>query len=90
MDIIFDGQHDGEQAGEHLLSVVRLFKDRYKITHFKEMRLSVTLLDDQGQEVELVDSETSEAYRTFEVYQSSCELRMKRSSGRLKLVVDNT
>lgn len=90
MEIIFEGRHDSEQAAEHLLSVVRLFNERYKIANFREMSLSVTLVDDQGQDVELVDSKTSQAYRTFEVYSSGAGLRPSYNHRGLKLVVDNT
>lgn len=90
MEIIFQGRHDSDEAAESLLSVIRLFKDRYHIGQFREMHLSVTLVDEQGEDVELVDSETSEAYRTFEVYRQGYE--QSRIAGRpgLKLVIDNT
>ncbi len=90
MEIIFQGRHDSDEAVESLLSVIRLFKDRYHIGQFREMHLSVTLVDEQGEDVELIDSETEEAYRTFEVYRQGHE--HTRLSGRpvLKLVIDNT
>ncbi|MDA9272070.1 hypothetical protein N9Q05_01635 [bacterium] len=90
MDIIFHGGHDSEQAVESLLSIVRLFQERYHISQFREMHLSVTLVDESGADVELVDTETNLAYRTFEVYRQGSE--MTRSLGRpaLKLVIDNT
>lgn len=92
MDIVFDGAHDDAEAAEQLISVIRLFKDRYHIGHFREMHLSVTLVDDEGEDVELMDSETGEIYRTFEVYPSGDALRTSRraQSHRLKLIVDNT
>lgn len=90
MEIIFQGRHDSDEAAESLLSVIRLFKERYHIGQFREMHLSVTLVDDQGEDVELVDTETAEAYRTFEVYRQGHE--QARLAGRpgLKLVIDNT
>ena len=90
MDIIFNGEHDSNEAGEYLMSVLRLFRERYHVGHFKEMHLSVTLLDDQGEIVELVDTKTEQVYRTFEVCRSGDELRTNRPSHQLKLVVDNT
>lgn len=90
MDIIFDGGHDTAEAAEQLMSVIRLFKERYNISHFREMHLTLTLVDDEGADVELVDSETMEVYRTFEVYRHGDELLKRRSQRRLKLVVDNT
>ncbi len=90
MDIIFSGEHDSNEAAEHLMSVIRLFKERYHVGHFKEMHLSLTLVDDQGEIVELVDTKTEQVYRTFEVYRSSDELKIYNPSNRLKLVIDNT
>jgi len=91
MEIIFQGRHDTDEAAESLLSVIKLFKDRYQIGQFREMHLSVTLVDEQGEDVELIDSETEEAYRTFEVCREGRELP-RAAAGRpgLKLVIDNT
>ena len=90
MEIIFQGKHDTDEATESLLSVIQLFKDRYHIGQFREMHLSVTLVDEQGEDVELIDSETKEAYRTFEVYREGRELAKTSSRPVLKLVIDNT
>ena len=93
MDINFEGGHDGAEAAEQLMSVIRLFKERYQIGHFREMHLALTLVDDEGEDVELVDSESGEIYRTFKVYRDGDELRASRNPEphhRLKLVVDNT
>ena len=66
-----------------------MLTERYHIGQFREMHLSVTLVDDGGQDVELIDSETAQAYRIFEVYRQGQEL--VRASGRpaLKLVINN-
>jgi len=90
MEIIFHGRHDSAEAEESLLSVIRLFKDRYKIGQFREMHLSVTLVDEQGEDVELIDSETSEAYRIFEVHRQGQEHTKVTGRPELKLVIDNT
>jgi hypothetical protein len=90
MDIIFQGKHNNEEAAESLLSVLRLFKERYHISQFREMHLIVTLVDDQGDDIELVDSETSQAYRTFEVYSGGHQLSRRRGHPLLQLIVDNT
>lgn len=90
MDIIFQGNHNSEEAAESLLSVLRLFKERYNIGQFREMHLTVTLVDEQGDDVELIDSETSQAYRTFEVYRKGHELSGRKGQPKLQLVVDNT
>lgn len=90
MDIIFQGKHNSEEAAESLLSVLRMFKERYQISQFREMYLTVTLVDDQGDDVELIDSETSHAYRTFRVYRNGYELDGRKGKPMLQLVVDNT
>lgn len=91
MEIIFQGKHDSKEAEESLVSVLRLFKERYHIGQFREMHLSVTLVDEHGEDVELIDNKTEEVYRIFEVHRQGQELT-KSASNRagLKLVVDNT
>lgn len=91
MDIIFQGEQDSEEAAESFLNVLRLFKERYHIDHFREMHLSVTLMNDQGQDVELVDNETEEAFRVFRVYREGGEFSSgRRKQTKLQLIVDNT
>ncbi len=92
MEIIFDGRQDGREASESLIRVINLFKERYKIGQFREMHLSLTLVDDAGQDVELIDSQTNQPYRIVEVYrdQKTYHLSQGRKQTSLKLVVDNT
>lgn len=90
MDIIFQGQHSGEEIAASLLNILCLFKERYRIEKFQEIQLSVTLLDNASKEVELIDSETEQAYKTFEVYRKAYEFRGQKGYPVLKLVVDNT
>jgi hypothetical protein len=89
MEIIFQGSQSSEDAAESLISMLKLFKERYGIENFRQMHLSVTLLDSNGDDVELVDSDTSEAFRVFEVYREGCAPDIKPRTN-LKLVVDNT
>ena len=90
MDIIFKGQHDSAEIMESLERVLNLFGERYNINDFREIHLTVTLVDQQGDEVELIDSETNQSYRTFEVYREGHELSGKKGAPFLQLVVDNT
>jgi molecular chaperone GrpE (heat shock protein) len=90
MDIILQGQHSGDEAAESIQRVLKLFKERYQIEGYAEIHLTITLLDKQGEEVELVDSETNEAYRIFEVYRQGYELDGKKGFPLLQLVIDNT
>ncbi len=92
MEIIFDGQQNGDEATENLVSIIKLFKERYQIGQFREMHLSVTLVDDKGEDVELIDSQTNQPYRVLEVYrnQSAYTVASHARQQGLKLVVDNT
>jgi hypothetical protein len=90
MDIILQGQHNGEELIDSLEKVLELFKERYQVDSFCEIHLSVTLLDNLSEEVELVDSETNQIYRAFEVYRQGYELMGRRGTPLLQLVVDNT
>jgi hypothetical protein len=90
MDIILQGEHSGDEAAQSLERVLQLFKERYHIAGFREIHLTVTLIDEQGDDVELVDSESNQAYRIFEVYRQGYELSGKRHTPVLQLVVDNT
>jgi hypothetical protein len=90
MDIIFDGKYDGAEAAENLKSIIRLFEERYHISRFREIHLSVTLMDEDGEDVELVDSDTSEVYRTLQVCRNSQAVNTSKRRHRLSLVVDNT
>lgn len=90
MDIILQGQHNSDEAVESLERVMQLFKERYNINGYREIHLTVTLVDEQGDEVELVDSETNQPYRTFEVYRKGYELAGRQGIPMLQLVVDNT
>lgn len=93
MQIIFQGDHSSEEAAESLLSILKLFKDKYDIQNFREINLDLVLLDNQGHDVELVDASTAEVYGVFEVYKSSVlaeEAATNDEKPNLKLVVDNT
>lgn len=90
MEIIFHGRHDSADAAESLQGVIRLLHDRYHIDQFREMHLSITLVDNGGEDVELIDNETEQAYRIFEVYRQGQELLKGTGRPGLKLVIDNT
>ena len=91
MDIILHGSLNNEDTAQSLASVLRLLHDRYHINSFREIHLEVTLVDDEGNDVELINNETNEVYRIFEVRQQSQELSSERqASSAIHLVVDNT
>lgn len=89
MEIIFQGRHTDKEAADTILGVIRLFKERYQISEFREIHLSVTLID-KGEDVELVDSETGEAFRVIEVWREGNRLSQYAGYPSLKLVIDNT
>ncbi|AOW51220.1 TPA: hypothetical protein JBB06_06330 [Legionella pneumophila subsp. pneumophila] len=90
MDIILQGQHNAIETVKSLERVLKLFKERYQVDGFREIHLTVTLVDEQGDEVELVDSDTNQPYRIFEVYRKGYELAGRKGIPMLQLVVDNT
>ena len=54
------------------------------------MHLSVTLLDVEGVDVELVDTDTNEALRVFEVYHQNGDIvsTPRKQRPQLKLVIN--
>lgn len=92
MQIMFHGNQSAEEAAESILSILKLFKERYGIGNYREMNLNLTLLDTEGQDVELVDATTSEVLGVFEVYKSGEYQEAKNDDAQpnLRLVVDNT
>lgn len=91
MEIIFDGQQTREEIVEQMAEILNMFDTRYQINNFREMHITLTLVDRSGEDVELVDSNTAEVYRYFEAH-SAKEAPLKPRSGKpcLKLVVDNS
>jgi hypothetical protein len=91
MDIILHGKHNGKDAAENLESVLRLLKERYNIDAFREMHLTITMVDNNGDDVELINNETGEVYRFVEIYNNSQEFNTAhRHRPILRLVIDNT
>jgi hypothetical protein len=90
MEIIFHGQQNWEKIQESLNGIIKMLHDKYKINQLREIHLSVTLVDEQGFDVELVDSETHEVFRIMEVYRNNEEYLRVKPGHPLSLVVDNT
>ena len=90
MEIIFQGRQDEAEVSDSLRSVIQLLKERYHIETFREIHLSVTLVDHLGEDVELVDNETNEPYRVMEVCRKSHEISRRMGRPGLKLVIDNS
>lgn len=90
MEIIFHGQQDWKKTQESLQGIIQMLHERYHIAQLKEIHLSLTLIDEQGFDVELIDNETQQAYRIMEVFRNNQEcLRIKKGQA-LSLIVDNT
>ena len=99
MRILFHGSQSTEKASEGILSILKLFKERYGIKHFREIHLEMTLQDKSGEDVELIDAKTSEILNIFEVFQNKQNYQdlepgptqtNRRRPPSLKLVIDNT
>lgn len=90
MEIIFHGQQDWRKTQESLLGVIQMLHDQYQIAQLREIHLSLTLMDEEGFDVELRDTETEEAYRIMEVFRNENEYHHVRQTNPLTLVVDNT
>lgn len=90
MEIIFHGNQQWDAIQENINRIIQWLHEKYQINQAKEIHLSLTLMDDQGFEIELVDSDTNASYRIMEVYANQQEyLRIKQGPA-LSLVVDNT
>jgi hypothetical protein len=92
MEIVYQGQHDALETAKGLAEVLVLLNKRYQIADFREIRLSVTLVNAQGEDVELVDNETNQVFRHFELREpvNALQSKVRDSNPGLKLVVDNT
>ncbi len=90
MEIIFQGRHSEDEARESFYSVLEMLKKHYQINGFREMHLTLTLVDSTGDDVELVDSDTNEPYRVIEVRRDDLQTSKRIGRPALKLVVDNT
>lgn len=87
MDIILQGQHNSGEILGSLEQVLRLLHSRYHIQGYREIHLTVTLVDKKGDEVELIDTKTHQPYRIFEVYREGWG---RSGIPMLQLIVDNT
>jgi len=92
MQVIFQGEQSSEETTQSVNNIIKLFQERYGITQFRELKISMVLMDEQGDDIELVDSRTSEVFRIFEVYKSGEGIKPVSSikTPPLQLVVDNT
>lgn len=91
MDIIIQGKQNEQALLQSLDGVLSMLKARYHITGYHDIHMHVTLLDGHGDEVELVDTNTHQVYRIFEVSSQGPVLSTgRRIYPELRLVVDNT
>lgn len=95
MDIIFRENYTYEEITEQVNGILHLLQEKYHIDQFREIHLTLTLVDTEGYDVELVDSKTDTTYRVLEVFSKQSELaelssRSKSHHPMLRLVIDNT
>lgn len=70
MKIKFQGAHKTDEVIDSLAAVLRLFEEQYGVGDFTEIKLNLTLVNDTGEEVELIDAGTSEVFDVLEVHKS--------------------
>jgi hypothetical protein len=70
MKIKFRGQHNAEEVVESLAAIVRMFEEQYGVLDFDQIKVSMTLINDFGEEVELIDAGTSEIFEVLEVHKA--------------------
>lgn len=86
MDIRFHGQLTQEHTLSGLQEVFQLLVERYQVQRFKEVHVSLILVDAQGFEVDLVDSDTHQTLRVLDVDRREKTSIKKRSKVALRLV----
>ena len=90
MEIIFHGQQNWRKTQESILGIIQMLHDQYQIEQLREIHLSLTLMDDEGFDVELIDTDTQESYRIMEVFRDHQDFQKVRHPNPLTLIVDNT
>lgn len=91
MEVYFRDKQQANDVAEGIMSILKMFSERYGIEDFREIQLSMTLVDSQGDDVELIDSVTNEVFKVFEVVKAGEEPKLCRSQKpQLRLVVDNS
>lgn len=70
MKIKFRGQHNAEEVVESLAAILNMFEEQYSVIEFNDIKISLTLVNDVGEEVELIDASTSEVFEMLEVHKS--------------------
>ena len=83
------GAHSEKEIVESLAHVFELFKQRYGIETYRELYLTLTLVDAQGDDVELVDTKTNEVFSRFDILDTTPSNEPQYRKPALKLVVDN-
>ncbi len=106
MQILLKGDHSTEETVVSLLGILRMLEEQHGIQNFSGIVLNLNLLDGDGEDVELVDNNTSEVLAIFEVgnklprgekpllignrYDNRWANRCNKQYKHLRLVVDNT
>ncbi len=88
MKVKFKECHSSEEVMESVAGIIKLFEERYGISHFRDVELDVVLMNDYDEDVEIIDAHTEEVFDIFEVHKT---LENKdTSTPYLRLAVDNT
>ena len=86
MEILFHGEHAHSDIAVAIENVLNLLHTRWSVESFKDLHMSLILVDDCGFEVELIDSHTKQDLRVMNIYKHDDGYIKQRKIPRLKLV----
>ena len=86
MEIVFHGEHGHADIAVVIEDVLNLLNARWSVESFKDLHLSLTLVDHLGFEIDLIDSNTGHDLRVMNVYPHDHCYVQKRKLPNLKLV----
>lgn len=70
MKIKFQGTHSGAEVVDSLSAILKLFEEQYGVTDFSEVKLNLSMVNSEGEEVELIDATTAEVFDVLEVHKT--------------------
>jgi len=86
MDILFHGEHAHSDIAAAIENVINLLHDRWHVQSFKDLHVSLVLVDESGFEIELIDSVTQQDLRVMNIYKHDHSYVQQRKFPQLKLV----
>lgn len=89
MHIQIDGTHNKDELIEQFSTILQLFLQRYHVQQFREVHLDFTLIDREGEDVELVDNATDQPYRTMRICEQNPIKDAPSCHPPLQLIINN-